>query len=228
MVRGQPISLPPLSGTSEFDEVRIAVDEETIQTDVFAPFGEYIPTRRFDRLGFELEVEHQLTERAYSFDERELASATYRLFIHPVPVIPRVHIYPMVVRKQTRLVGFQLRGIPRGARVLAWGHGFSYHRGKAPVPLRRRKVGDSSRTYVVPGGLFWRRHSHPHVIFSIGPPPGEVRFGFQPRGRLFTGVLRTRRNGDTAIRQTDGWKRCTYELTTGGRPPRKVSCVYLF
>ncbi|MGN6202235.1 MAG: hypothetical protein ACTHNY_07515 [Solirubrobacterales bacterium] len=228
MVRGMPISLPPLNNTSEYNEVRIAIDGRTIQTDDFAPFGEYIPTRRFDHLGFELEVEHQLTETGYNFNDEVLASASYPLFIHPLPVIRRVHIYPLVVKKRTHLVGFQLRGIERRARVMAWGHGFRRRQGDPQIPLRRRKTGDSSRTYVVPGGLSWRRHSHPHVTFSISPPPSQTRFGFQPRGRLFTGVLRTQRNGDTSLKQTDGWKRCTYELSTQGRPPRRASCVYLF
>ncbi|HEU4738615.1 MAG TPA: hypothetical protein VFS54_05980 [Solirubrobacterales bacterium] len=229
MVRGQPILLPPLTASREIDEVRVTIDGRAIQTDHFAPYEDLISTRRFDRLGFQLEVEHTITQEAFNFfDEEAIASASYPLVIHALPVIPRVHVYPMVVKKQTHLVGFQLRGIARGSRVMAWGHGFLGRRGRFEVPLRPRKIGDSSRTYVVPAGLQWRRHSHPHLIFSFGAPPGEVKYRFQPRGRIFTGVLRTKRNGDTAIRQTDGWKRCAWNLSEAGRPPRRASCFYLF
>jgi hypothetical protein len=229
MVRGQPIMLPPLvEREGELDEVEIAIDGRAFQTDHFAPFGDYIPTRRFDRLGFELEVEHVLTATSIDFfSERRTELARYPLVIHPLPVIPRVHVYPLVVKKQTRLVGFQLRGIARGSRVRAWGRGFLHRGGLFKLPLRRRKSGIASRTYIVPGGLLWRRHSHPHVIFSIGPPPGEMKFRFEPRGRVFTGVLRTKRNGDTGIRQTDNWKRCAYSLSRRGGPPARASCVYL-
>jgi len=227
MVRGQPIFLPPLKATREIDEVRVAVDGRSIQTDDFPPFEDIISTRRFDRLGFQLEVEHTLTQKAFTFDGTEVASADYALFIHPLPVIPRVHVFPMVVKKRTHLVGFQLRGIRQGSPVRAWGHGFIDGHGLFAIPLRLRKALPTSRTYVVPGGLSWHRGNHPHLIFSIGSPRGELEFGFQPRGRVFTGFLRTKRNGDTAIRQTDRWKRCAYNLTHDGRPPQRASCVYL-
>jgi hypothetical protein len=230
IVRGQPIMLLELVESGDgLDEVEFAIDGKRFQTDHFAPFGDYIPTRRFDRLGFALEVEHTLTASSVDFfTEQRTELARHPLFIHPMPVIPRVHVFPMVVKKQTRLVGFQLRGIARGSRVKAWGRGFLRRGGRFELPLRRRKIGPTSRTYVVPGGLLWRRHSHPQIIFSIGPPPGETKFGFQPRGRIFIGVLRTKRNGDTGIRQTDRWQRCALSLSRNGGPPRRASCVYLF
>jgi hypothetical protein len=230
MVRGQPISVVPLAeDESFFEEVRFAVDGKAIQTDNFAPFGDFIPTKRFDRLGFALEQEHILTASSIDFfSETETEVERYPLVIHALPVIPRVHVYPLVFENRSALVGFQLHGIPLGGRVRAWGRGFIHGNAWAPLSLRVRKRGERSRTYVVPGGLAWVPWSHPHVIFSIAPRRGSRRYGFEPRGRLFAGVLRTRRNGDTSIRQTDGWRRCTYMLSWRGKPPPKVSCVYLF
>lgn len=229
MVRGQPITLAPLAeDEGSLEEVRFAVDGKTIQTDHFAPFGDFISTKRFDRLGFALEAEHTLTAMSIDFfSETESEVGRYPLVIHELPVIPRVHVYPLVFEDRTQLVGFQLHGIPRGGRVRAWGRGFIHGSGWTPLPLRARKRGERSRTYVVPGGLAWARWRHPHVIFSIAPRRGARRYGFEPRGRLFAGVLRTKRNGDTGIRQTDGWRRCTYMLSWRGKPPPKVSCVYL-
>jgi hypothetical protein len=230
IVRGQPIRLPELAEREGgLDEVELAIDGKGFQTDHFPPYGDYIPTRRFDRLGFAVEVEHILTASTVDFfSETRTELARYPLVIHPLPVIPRVHVFPLVVKKQTRLVGFQLRGIAPGAQVKAWGHGFLYRRGRFELPLRRRKTGSSSRTYVVPGGLLWRRHTHPHLIFSFGPPRDEFIFGVAPRGRIFTAVVRTKRNGDTGLRQTDNWKKCAYGLTWNGGPPHMASCFYLF
>jgi hypothetical protein len=229
MVRGQPITVAPLAeNEGSLDEVRFAVDGKPIQTDHFAPFGGFIQTRDFDRIGFALETEHTLTATAIDFfSETETEVGRYPLVIHALPVIPRVHVYPLVFEDRTRLIGFQLHGLPRGGRVRAWGRGFTNGRAWAPLPLRIRKRGERSRTYVVPGGLAWVPWSHPHVIFSIAPRRGARRYRFEPRGRVFAGVLRTKRNGDTGIRQTDGWTRCTYVLSWRGKPPPKVSCVYL-
>ena len=227
IVRGQPITVAPLmENEGTLDEVRFAVDGKPIQTDHFAPFGDFISTKRFDHIGFALEAEHTLTATAIDFfSETETEIGRFPLVVHALPVIPRVHVYPLVFADRTQLVGFQLRGISRGGRVRAWGRGFVHGNAWSPLPLRIRKRGESSRTYVAPGGLAWVPWSHPHVIFSIAPRRGAHRYGFAPRGRLFAGVLRTKRNGDTGIRQTDGWKRCTYMLSWDDKPPPKVSCV---
>lgn len=229
IVRGQPISLAPLTeDEGSLEEVQFAIDGKPFQTDDFPPFGEFISTRRFDRLGVGLEIEHMLTAAEIDFfSDSRTELARYPLVVHPLPIIPRVHVYPLVFENQTRLVGFQLHGIPRGGRVRAWGRGFLHGNAWSPLRLRIRKREERSRTYVVPGGLAWVAWSHPHVIFSLGPPRGARRFGFEPRGRLFSGVLRTKRNGDTGIRQTDGWRRCTVTLAWNGKPPPKASCVHL-
>jgi hypothetical protein len=229
MVRGQPIAFPPLPTNGEVDHVRFAIDNQTVETNDFPSEPEVIETRRlFDRLGLELEVEHTLTETSYDWLNVALASASYRLVVHPLPLIRRVHVFPLVVAKHTHLVGFQLRGIMLGAHVKAWVRGFLDQGGSSRLPLRLRASHESSRTYVVPGGLSWRRGARPHVVFSIGPPASAFKFGFQLRGRVFTGYLRTKRDGDTVIKQTDDWERCAFELSNRGRPPRRASCVYLF
>jgi hypothetical protein len=229
IVRGQPIALPPLTeNEASLEEVRFAIDGKPFQTDDFPPFGQFISTRRFDRLGIEPEVEYTLTATAVDFfSDTQTELARYPLVMHPLPVVPRVHVYPLVYENETHLVGFQLHGISRGGRVRAWGRGFAEGNAWSPLRLRLRKRAERSRTYVAPGGLSWVPWSRPHVIFSIGPPRGARRFGFEPRGRLFSGVLHTKRNGDTGIRQTGGWRRCTYALSWEGKPPPKVSCVHL-
>jgi hypothetical protein len=172
IVSGQPITVAPLAGNEgSLEEVRFAVDGKPIQTDHFAPFGDFISTRRFVRIGFALEAEHTLTATAIDFfSEAEIGR--YPLVIHALPVVPGVHVYPLVFEDRTRLVGFQLHGIPRGGRVSAWGRGFIHGSAWSPLPLRIRKRGEWSRTYVVPGGLAWEppsRHLQ-HRPSPRGPP----------------------------------------------------------
>jgi hypothetical protein len=222
IVRGQPIydlvfPTPP----EDSEGVRIEVDGTPVLTDDFPPYADRIVTKRFDRLGISLETVHAFTVSAVPFFGDPVALAQYHLLIHPLPVIPRVHVYPLVLKGRTHLVGFQLLGIPRKAQVMAWGRGFRSTRGNYPLPLRRTKVGDSSRTYLVPGGLDWRRGSRPRLIFSIVPTDLETR------GRIYTGLLKTDRAGNTRIHHIDDWDSCASYASNGHRPPRKVSCVYL-
>jgi hypothetical protein len=235
IVLGQPIRLPPLSTTGEVDHVMVEVDGKRVFTDEFPSRSaeEVFETRHsFDRLGIELEVPHTLVETAFDWEEKELASATYTLTVHPLPLIPKVHVAPLVVVGQTHLVGFQLRGVMPGSQVMAWGRGFIGRPGTFRIPLQLHKALEASRTYVVRGGLSWFNNIQPHVVFSIAPPRHATKFGFTLRGRVFTGYLRTKDDRATVIRQTDGWKRCAYEIaeeTRGpSRPPRRASCEYLF
>lgn len=222
--RGQPIYdlvLPALPEDTE--AVRFEVDGVPVLTDDFAPYGDHIPTKRFDRLGISVGTVHTFTITALPFISDPVKVADYHLLIHPLAVIPRVHVYPLVFKGRTHLVGFQLHGIPRQAQVMAWGRGFRSTRANYPLPLRRTKLGDSSRTYLVPGGLDWRRGSRPHLTFSIVPPYSYP----ETRGRIYTGVLKTDRAGNTGIRHLGDWDSCASYLSNGHRPPRKVSCVYL-
>jgi hypothetical protein len=227
MVRGQPIALESLKVGASVDEVRFEVDGTPFQTDSFPPFGDFISTKgRFDRLGLAPEVVHTLSARAIEFDESHVI-AEYPLVVHPLPVIDPVKVVPLIVQKQTKLVGFQLSGIQRGYRVMAWGRGFIPHY-RYSFLLRRAGHGPSARTYRIPGGLEWRRGVHPKLTISVAAAKGETEFGFSPRGRVLTEILKTGRSGDTRFRETDRGERCSYSLSYAGLPPRRVSCVYLF
>lgn len=211
----------------EVDEVHFYVDGALVQANWFAPLAEPLSTQRLTRSGVSVGRIHTLTVVAVPLIGAPVEIGNYRLLIRRLPVIPRVQFFPLVFRKRTHLVGFQLRGIQPRSRVMAWGRGFRSKSRNRPLPLRLVKRGKSSRTYRVPGGLGWRRGSQPHLVFSISPPEDSERHGYPVRGRIVTGILRTDRAEDTRVRRTDGWKRCSEELSRGRRPPRRVSCERL-
>jgi len=225
-MNGLPFALGLPELPAETDEVRFEVDGNVVQVNSFEPFEDPISTRRLTRQGVSLDTVHSLTVSAVSFFEAAVVLGHYKLLIHALPVIQPVNVYPLVIRKRTTLVGFQLHGIGKSARVKAWGHGFRHTPANRPLPLRLIKRGKSSRTYRAPDGLEWRHGSRPRLIFSISPPLSRTKHGYPIRGRIFTGVLKTDDRGDTAIRHTDDWNRCSEELSRGKRPPRRVSCVY--
>lgn len=117
IVHGQPIydlvfPAPP----EDVESVRIEVDGIPVLTDDFPPYADRIFTKRFDRLGISLETVHTFTVSAVPYFGNPVPLAQYHLLIHPLPVIPRVHVYPLVLKGRTHLVGFQLHGTPRHAR----------------------------------------------------------------------------------------------------------------
>lgn len=230
IVRGQTIYVElPAVDESTVDEVRIDVAGQPVKTLDFPPFdAAVIPTKNFERRGIAVGVIHPFTISTVQFPGAPVEVAEYSLLIRPLPVIRRVHVRPLVIENRTSLVGFQLRGISRGTQVRAWGRGFRNTSSRRPLPLFLMKIGPSSRTYVVPGRLDWAPRSRPHVTFSLVPRFGTLRNGFSVLGRIFTGVLKTNRTGDTSIRQTNPWRYCSSELTRDerNRPPRRRSCIY--
>jgi hypothetical protein len=227
IVRGLPISLP-LEGATDGNtfEVRFDVDGKQVQTDHFAPYGDFIPTKRFEQLGVALEVPHTLTATAIGAFDAETKLAEYSLLIHPMPVIRHVDALPLVFKGRTSLVGFRLQGIGRGSRVQVWGRGFRRTNGNRPLPLRLKRKTSSTRVYVVPGSLEWGRGSRPRLIFSVTPPEKKQKYGFSFKGRVFTVRLRARRNGTTGFTQDPRREYCTWGVSSGKRPPRRSSCLY--
>lgn len=219
------VALPELP--IDIDAVRFEVGGIVAQTNEFEPFLEPINTRRLVRRGVSLDDVHAFKVLAIPIFGTPTLIGDYKLQIHELPVIRRVHVYPIVFRKRQRLAGFQLRGIARGSRVKAWAQGLRLTRGNYPLPLKLVKRRRSSRTYRVPGGYEWLRERRPRLIFSIVPPLGKSRYGIPFRGRIYIGRLKTDRSGDTVIRHLDDWDLCTDFLTRrGNRPPRKQSCVF--
>jgi hypothetical protein len=225
IVEGQPFSFAP-TFDEEAHEMRFAIaGGPTLQTDLFPPFGEYIPTRHLRRIGVLTDTNYSLTVSSIGFSGVALATYTYGFLIHPLPVIPRVHVKSLILAGCTCLVGLKLLNIGEDDRVKAWGIGFGKPGARFPFRMRLSDSGSSTRTYLIPGGRSWGRGTHPQITVSIAPPAGAQLHGVAIRGRVFTARLMTNRAGDTSFRQTDRWRRCSSELSRDNRPPRRKSCV---
>jgi hypothetical protein len=212
---------------ADTDSVRFDIDGKPFVTDHFPPYGDYIPTKFISRRGVSLETVHDFTIVAMTFFESAAVTiGDYHLLVHRLPVIPRFQPLPLVRENRRKLVGFQLRGVSRGSRVKIWGRGFRHLRGRQQLPLRLVRIGEHSRTYTVRGGLAWRRGAAPHVLISVHPRY-RIRNGSWIRGRLYTGVLRTTRGGDTNIRRIGSRDWCTDEISRDHKPPPLRSCDYL-
>jgi len=226
IVEGQPFSLVVPFGDGDAREARFAIaGGPTIASDLFAPFGEYIPTRHFRRIGIVPDVHYPLAVDQIGFGGVLLATFTYDFLVHPLPVIPRIHVRSLILKGCACLVGFKLLGIGEEDRVMAWGIGLGKPGARFPLQLRLSESSDSTRTYLIPGGRSWGRGTHPQLTVSIAPPEGAQLHGVAIRGRVFTARLMTDRAGDTSFRQTDRWRRCSEELSRDNRPPRRKSCA---
>jgi hypothetical protein len=224
IVEGQPFSLAP-TFDQEAREVRYSISGgPTIQTDLFPPFGEYISTRRFRRIGVLTDTDYSLIVDLIDFGGRVITTNTYGLLVHPVPVIPEVQVQSLILAGCTCLVGLKLLSIDTEDRVKAWGVGFGRPGSRFPFRLRQTASTPSTRTYLIPGGRSWGRGTHPQITVSIAPPSGSQLYGVDVRGRVFTARLMTDRAGDTSFRQTDRGSRCSTELSHDNRPPRRASC----
>lgn len=225
IVEGQPFSLAVPFGDGEAREARFAIaGGPTIASDWFAPYGDFIPTRHFRRIGIQTDVHYPLTVEQVGFGA-VLATYTYDLLVHPLPVIPRVHLKSLILKGCACLVGFKLLNVGEEDRVMAWGIGFGDPGARFPFQLRLSESSPATRTYLIPGGRSWGRGTHPQITVSIAPLEGAQLHGVAIRGRVFTARLMTDRFGDTSFRQTDRWTRCSEELSHNNRPPARKSCV---
>jgi hypothetical protein len=206
--------------------VRFDIDGKEFVTDHFAPYGDYIPTRFIERRGISFETVHDFNIVADPLTGPEVTVAEYHLLVHEMPVLPPFQPLPLVRENRTELVGFQLRGVRKGSKVRAWARGFQETRRRQLIPLRPIRISENSRTYTVPGGLTWRRRAQPQVTFSVHS--GEVKYGVGTLGRIFTGALRTGRDGDTRIRGMWNANRCTDEISRDLRPPPLHDCERLY
>jgi hypothetical protein len=213
--------LPP-----ETESVRFEIDNKPFVTDHFAPYGDYIPTESIERRGISFDTVHDFDIVAEPFFGEATTIAEYHLLVHEMPVIPRFKPLPLVREKRRKLIGFQLRGLRGGSRVMMWGRGFTELRGRQQLGIRLIRVGERSRTYTVRGGLTWRRGAVPLVMISVHPR-SKIKNQAFIRGRLYTGVLRTSRSGDTKIRRIGSPDWCTDEISRRHRPPPRRSCDHL-
>ena len=226
IVPGIPLSFE-LSDDIPFEafSVRFDIDGKAFVTDHFAPYGDYIPTKFIERRGVSLDTVHDFDIVAEPFSGPPVTVAEYHLVVHKMPVIPPIQPLPLVRENRTELVGFQLRGVGKGSKVRAWARGFRETRGRPLIPLRTIRMSENSRTYTVPGGLTWHRGAQPRVTFSVYD--GEIKYGVSTLGRIFTGALRTGRDGDTTIRGLSDANRCTREISRNLRPPPLHDCERL-
>lgn len=176
IVEGQPFSLAvPFE---EAREVRFSISGgPMIATDLFAPYGDHIPTRNFRRIGILPDVHYPLAVDQIGFGG-VLATYAYDLLVHPLPVIPRVHVRSLILEGCTCLVGFKLLNIGEEDRVEAWGIGFGDPGARFPFRMRLTESTPSSRTYLIPGGRSWGRGTHPQLTVSIAPPSGSQLYGW--------------------------------------------------
>jgi hypothetical protein len=229
IVPGLGIELPPLRIDSGFyEDVRFEVDGKPFRTESFEPggFWWYVPTDgRFEHLGLEMEVVHTFTARviSYFFEESRVA-AEYPLVIHPLPVVNKVEVVPIVVAGRPEIVGFDLSGLEPGYRVMAWGQGFRGTRMNKPLELVRSRGGAPDRTYRIRGGLEWSRGARPRLFVTVGARRRASKYHVPIRARVITTRLTTRRDGNTGYKQIDGWKRCAWDIVSGGYLPRRASC----
>jgi hypothetical protein len=225
IVPGVPLSFD-LEGKlpAETDSVRFDIDGKPFMTDYFAPYGDEISTRFIDRRGVSFDTVHDFNILAMPFfPEDPVTVAEYHLLVHQMPVIPRFRTLPLVRENRRKLVGFQLRGVSGRSKVRMWGRGFERLRGREQLPLRLVRAGEGGRTYAVRGGLTWRRGAAPHVVISVHPG-FQMKHGAFVLGRVYTGVLRTQRDGDTNIRRIGPPDWCTDEISRRDRPPPRQSC----
>lgn len=211
---------------AETDSVRFEIDHKPFVTDYFAPYGDYISTSSIERRGIRFGVVHDFDIIAEHFFGETTTIAEYHLLLRRLPVIPRFKPLPLVRENRRQLIGFQLRGLRGNSKVMMWGRGFRELRGRQQLGIRLIRVGERSRTYTVRGGLSWRRGAVPMVIISVHPRL-RIRDQAFVRGRLYTGVLRTSRGGDTKIRRLESRDWCTSEISRRHRPPRRRSCDHL-
>lgn len=211
---------------AETESVRFEIDGNPYLTDDFAPFGDFIPTTFIDRRGVSFNTVHDFHIIALPLFSEPITIAEYHLLVREMPVIPRFHPLPLVREGRRELVGLQLRGVNGRTRVKIWGRGFRQIPGERELHLRLAHAGQHGRTYTIRGGLTWRRGAVPHLIVSVDPHYKMVHGAFV-RGRVYTGVLRTRRGGDTNIHQIGNPEWCTDEISRRHKPPRRRSCHHL-
>lgn len=227
VVEGQLFSLQVSPGDADTFQTRFSIaGGPTVFTDIFEPYGDFVPTRSLRRRGVLTDVDYTLVATPSRFDGSTQGETRYDFLMHPLPVVSKARIAALILEDRRHLVGLRLLNVSQHYRVKAWGQGFRSLRGRSRLPMRLTRISGSSRTYVIPGGLRWNSFSNPRIKVSVAPPEGAEQHGVPVRGRLLSGRFRTRRNGDTAFRRTDRWTYCTTTLDRDDRPPRRKSCVF--
>jgi hypothetical protein len=160
-------------------------------------------------------IEFQATVPAISFRAKNRERHT---------TIPRARVDALVLSGRSRLWGLRISRLVPGARVRAWSQGFGRPHGPYPVELRRAGGTTTKRTYRIPGGKSWNPAGTPEIVLSIAPPAGAEVDGVPVLGRLYFGLLRQDRNGDTVLREQRG-NFCTARLARGNRLPVAVNCI---